>query len=181
MGGGLGVVYDQEVPPTPQEYMKLLQDKLSGYNLKLIIEPGRSLVANAGILVTQVQYLKKGELHDFAIVDAGMNDMIRPALYQAWMKIDVAERKNIESGVYDVVGPVCESSDFLGKDRSLPIEQGDYIVQFSAGAYGFSMSSTYNSRPMAAEILVNNGKDYMIRKRDTIDDLYRNEILPVQE
>lgn len=178
LGGGLGVVYDNEVPPTPQEYMQLLQSKLDGTGLELIIEPGRSIVANAGVLVTQVQYLKKGEINDFAIVDAGMNDMIRPALYQAWMKIDVAQRKpNVEEKVYDVVGPVCESSDFLGKGRSLAIEQNDYIVQFSAGAYGFSMSSTYNSRPLVAEVMVKDGKEFLIRQRDSIEDLYRNEIL----
>ena len=178
MGGGLGVVYDQELPPTPQEYMNLLQDKLSGYDLELIIEPGRSMVANAGLLVTQIQYLKQGEINDFAIIDAGMNDMIRPALYEAWMKIDVAEIKpGLEKKVYDVVGPVCESSDFLGKGRSLAVEPDDYIVQFSAGAYGFSMSSTYNSRPLCAEIMVKDGKEFVIRKRDNIEDLYRNEIL----
>lgn len=182
MGGGLGVVYeDSDTPPSAKEYMEMLERKIKPYNLKLIVEPGRSLIANTGIFVSQVQYIKKGEISNFAIVDAGMNDMIRPALYSAWMKISEVETKSIKSDVYDVVGPVCESSDFLGKGRTLAIEPMDYIAQFGAGAYGFSMSSTYNSRRRVAEVLVNNDKDFVIRNRDSYEDLYRNECLLPKE
>ncbi len=178
MGGGLGVVYDNEVPPTPSAYMQMLQTKLEGRNLKLIVEPGRSIVANAGILVTKVEYLKEGELYNFAIVDAGMNDMIRPSLYSAWMRIaNAKENTTAATKRYSVVGPVCESGDFLGKDRELAVEPGDFLVQFSAGAYGFSMSSSYNSRPRAAEVFVQGDQDYLIRRRETVEELWLQEKL----
>ncbi len=177
MGGGLGVVYDDETPPSASEYMKMLQDRLKDTGLKLFVEPGRSMVANAGILVAHVEYLKEGEITNFAIVDTGMNDMIRPSLYSAWMKIANAEEKSGEEKVYDVVGPVCESGDFLGKDRSLNVSAGDYLVQFSAGAYGFAMSSSYNSRPRAAEVMVEGSKDILIRRRETVEELWLQENL----
>lgn len=177
MGGGLGVVYNDETPPSPSEYMKLLQDRLKDTGLKLFIEPGRSMVANAGILVSHVEYLKEGEVTNFAIVDAGMNDMIRPSLYSAWMNIKNAKQKFGSSKVYDVVGPVCESGDFLGKDRELVVEPNDYLVQFSAGAYGFAMASTYNSRPRAAELMVDANKVNLIRRRETVEELWLQESL----
>lgn len=177
MGGGLGVVYDNETPPSPQEYMQMLQDRLKDTGLKLLVEPGRSMVANAGILVAKVEYLKEGEASNFAIVDTGMNDMIRPSLYSAWMKISNAVEKDCEEKVYDVVGPVCESGDFLGKERSLRVAPGDYLVQFSAGAYGFSMASSYNSRPRAAEVMVDCCKEHLIRRRETVEELWQQEIL----
>ena len=151
LGGGLGVPYHGEQPPHPTEYAKALLEKLKAYpNLEIILEPGRAISANAGILVTKVEYLKSNEDRNFAIVDTGMNDMIRPALYEAYMEItEVDQSLNREASVYDVVGPICETSDFLGKARTLSVAEGDYIAMRSAGAYGAAMSSTYNSRPQA--------------------------------
>lgn len=175
VGGGLGVVYRDEVLPTVAAYMRAVQDKLSGRGLRLICEPGRSMVANAGVLVTRCEYVKEGEECNFCIVDAAMNDMIRPSLYEAWMRIGEAERAGRERRVYNVVGPVCETGDFLGKDRELAVGEGDYLVMYGAGAYGFAMSSNYNSRPRAAEILVDGSAARVIRDRETTADLWRNE------
>ena len=173
LGGGLGVTYTDETPPHPTEYAKALWEKLSAFSeLEIIVEPGRAITANAGILVTKVEYLKSNESRNFAIVDAGMNDMIRPALYQAYMNILEIDRTLArEEKIYDVVGPICETSDFLGKQRKLAIAEGDYLAQRSAGAYGASMSSNYNSRPRTAEVMVDGDKAYLIRRREALNEL----------
>ena len=181
LGGGLGVTYTDETPPHPTEYAKALWEKLSAFSeLEIIVEPGRAITANAGILVTQVEYLKSNESRNFAIVDAGMNDMIRPALYQAYMNILEIDRTLArEEKIYDVVGPICETSDFLGKQRKLAIAEGDYLAQRSAGAYGASMSSNYNSRPRTAEVMVDGDKAYLIRRREPLNELWQLEsVLP---
>ena len=181
LGGGLGVTYTDEAPPHPTEYAKALWEKLSAFSeLEIIVEPGRAITANAGILVTKVEYLKSNESRNFAIVDAGMNDMIRPALYQAYMNILEIDRTLArEEKIYDVVGPICETSDFLGKQRKLAIAEGDYLAQRSAGAYGASMSSNYNSRPRTAEIMVDSDKAYLIRRREALNELWQLEsVLP---
>ena len=174
LGGGLGVTYTDETPPHPSDYAAALLNKLKGYeNLEIILEPGRAIAANAGILVAKVQYLKSNESRNFAITDTGMNDMIRPALYEAYMNIIEIDRTlEREKAIYDVVGPVCETSDFLGKQRELAISEGDYIAQRSAGAYGASMSSNYNSRPRTAEVLVDGNKAHLIRRRESLSELW---------
>ena len=174
LGGGLGVTYTDETPPHPSDYAAALLNKLKGYeNLEIILEPGRAIAANAGILVAKVQYLKSNESRNFAITDTGMNDMIRPALYEAYMNIIEIDRTlEREKAIYDVVGPVCETSDFLGKQRELAIAEGDYIAQRSAGAYGASMSSNYNSRPRTAEVLVDGDKAHLIRRRESLCELW---------
>ncbi|MDG4953385.1 diaminopimelate decarboxylase [Actinobacillus equuli] len=179
LGGGLGVPYNGEEPPHPTEYAKALLEKLKGYaDLEIILEPGRAITANAGILVTKVEYLKANEDRNFAIVDTGMNDMIRPALYEAYMQITEVDQSLVrEKAVYDVVGPICETSDFLGKSRELAIEQGDLIAMRSAGAYGAAMSSTYNSRPQAVEIMVDGDQAHLIKARANFADLWRLEKL----
>ena len=179
LGGGLGVTYTDEAPPHPTEYAKALWEKLSAFSeLEIIVEPGRAITANAGILVTKVEYLKSNESRNFAIVDAGMNDMIRPALYQAYMNILEIDRTLArEEKMYDVVGPICETSDFLGKQRKLAIAEGDYLAQRSAGAYGASMSSNYNSRPRTAEVMVDGDKAYLIRRREALNELWQLESL----
>ena len=179
LGGGLGVPYTNEAPPHPADYAKALLDKLKQYgDLEIILEPGRAITANAGILVTKVEYLKSNETRHFAIVDTGMNDMIRPALYQAYMNIIETDRTLIrESKVYDVVGPICETSDFLGKQRTLAIVQGDLIALRSAGAYGASMASNYNSRPRAAEVMVSGSEAHLIRRREAFAELWQFERL----
>ena len=179
LGGGLGVTYTDEAPPHPTEYAKALWEKLSAFSeLEIIVEPGRAITANAGILVTKVEYLKSNESRNFAIVDAGMNDMIRPALYQAYMNILEIDRTLArEEKIYDVVGPICETSDFLGKQRKLAIAEGDYLAQRSAGAYGASMSSNYNSRPRTAEVMVDGDKAYLIRHREALNELWQLESL----
>lgn len=179
LGGGLGVPYNGEEPPHPTEYAEALLAKLKNYpNLEIILEPGRAISANAGILVTKVEYLKSNEDRNFAIVDTGMNDMIRPALYEAYMQItEVNQSLDREKAVYDVVGPICETSDFLGKGRELAIAEGDLIAMRSAGAYGATMSSTYNSRPQAVEILVDGAKAHLIKARADFADLWRLEKL----
>lgn len=178
LGGGLGVRYQDENPPCAGDYMKLLKQGLGNRKLALIVEPGRSIAANAGILLSEVEYLKSNGEKNFAIVDAAMNDMIRPALYQAWMDIQRVIQDGIgETAVYDIVGPVCETGDFIGKDRELCLKSGDIIAQFSAGAYGFTMASNYNSRGRAAEVMVDGDKHYIIRQRETISDLVRGESL----
>lgn len=179
LGGGLGVPYTDETPPHPSEYAAALLAKLKDYsNLEIILEPGRAITANAGILVTKVEYLKQNEDRNFAIVDTGMNDMIRPALYEAYMRIiEVDQSIGREKAVYDVVGPICETSDFLGKQRELAIAQGDLIAVRSAGAYGATMSSTYNSRPQAVEVMVDGETAHLIKERASFADLWRLEKL----
>ena len=177
LGGGLGVTYTDETPPHPSDYATALLNKLKDYeDLEIILEPGRAIAANAGILVAKVQYLKSNESRNFAITDTGMNDMIRPALYEAYMNIIEIDRTlGREKAIYDVVGPVCETSDFLGKQRELAIAEGDYIAQRSAGAYGASMSSNYNSRPRTAEVLVDGDKVHLIRRRENLSELWALE------
>ena len=177
LGGGLGVTYTDETPPHPSDYATALLNKLKNYeDLEIILEPGRAIAANAGILVAKVQYLKTNESRNFAITDTGMNDMIRPALYEAYMNIIEIDRTlEREKAIYDVVGPVCETSDFLGKQRELAIAEGDYIAQRSAGAYGASMSSNYNSRPRTAEVLVDGNKAHLIRRRENLSELWALE------
>lgn len=178
LGGGLGVTYTDECPPHPTDYTKALLEKLKNFDLEIILEPGRAISANSGILVTKVEYIKTNESHNFAIVDAGMNDMIRPALYEAYMNIVEVDRTlSREKAVYDVVGPICETSDFLGKQRELNIAAGDYLVQRSAGAYGASMSSNYNSRPRTAEVIVDGDQAYLIRRRENYENLWQLENL----
>ena len=177
LGGGLGVTYTDETPPHPSDYATALLNKLKDYeDLEIILEPGRAIAANAGILVAKVQYLKSNESRNFAITDTGMNDMIRPALYEAYMNIIEIDRTlGREKAIYDVVGPVCETSDFLGKQRELAIAEEDYIAQRSAGAYGASMSSNYNSRPRTAEVLVDGNKAHLIRRRENLSELWALE------
>lgn len=180
LGGGLGIQYSDENPPLPAEYAKALSDKLQGRDLEILIEPGRAIAGNAGILVTQVEFLKNNDEKHFAIVDAAMNDLMRPALYSAWQEIvPVSPKKVGQSQRYDIVGPICETGDFLGKDRELIIEAGDLLAIRSSGAYGFTMSSNYNSRPRVAEIMVDGDKVHVVRNRETIESLYANEhVLP---
>lgn len=179
IGGGLGVTYLDETPPHPAEYAAEVVKRLAAYpHLTLLFEPGRAIMANAGVLLTKVEYLKPGQEKNFAIVDAAMNDLIRPALYSAWMNIVPAQLKPaVTAQTYDVVGPVCETGDFLGKDRSLAIESGDLLVVRSAGAYGFTMSSNYNSRLRAAEVLVDGDQIHLVRQREQWQDLWHGEQL----
>ncbi len=171
LGGGLGVPYRDETPPSPAEYGQALRERLGERNLELILEPGRSIAANAGIMVTRVELLKCSDYRNFAVVDGAMNDLIRPALYEAWQAI-VPVNPNSDAPVrrYDVVGPVCETGDFLGKDRELAIAPGDLLAVRSAGAYGFVMSSNYNSRGRPPEIMVDGDRTHQVRRRETIED-----------
>lgn len=180
VGGGLGVNYGDENPPHPEQYAAALKARLTGRDLTLIFEPGRAIMANAGVLVSKVEYLKAGEDRDFAIVDAAMNDLIRPSLYSAWMNIVPVNKALVrEPKRYDVVGPICETGDFLGKDRELTIAAGDLVAVRSAGAYGFSMASNYNARPRAAEVLVDGDTAHLVRQREPLADLWRLEtVLP---
>lgn len=177
LGGGLGVCYHDEQPPLASDYIKAIRAHLSGHKLSIIFEPGRYIVANAGVLITQVEYLKHTAYKNFAIVDAAMNDLIRPALYSSWMNIKPVVEQQVRPSLYDVVGPVCETTDFLGKDRMLAINEGDLLAIYSAGAYGFSMSSNYNSRGRSAEVMVEGNKAFVIRQRETLTSLYANEQL----
>ena len=182
LGGGLGVCYTDEVPPTAGEYIAAVLEKIGERPLKLIFEPGRSIVANAGVLLTEVEYLKHNESKNFAIVDAAMNDMLRPALYSAYLEIVPLELRealddNVRMQRYDIVGPVCETGDFLGKDRALNIDAGDLLAVCSAGAYGFTMSSNYNTRTRAAEVMVDDNQMFEIRSRECFADLIRGEQL----
>ena len=178
IGGGLGVTYEDEIPPTPNELILAVKDKLHSIDLKIVVEPGRSIAANAGILVTKVEYLKNHEEKNFAIIDGAMNDLIRPALYGAWQKIvPVKKTEGNENTTYDIVGPICESADVLGKSRSLNINAGDLLAIKSAGAYGFVMSSNYNTRPRAPEIMISGSEIHLIRERETVSDLFQNEYL----
>jgi diaminopimelate decarboxylase len=182
LGGGLGVTYTTEKPPTPAEYIAQVLAKLKGHtglthNFKLMFEPGRSIVANAGVFLTRVQLIKPTPKKSFAVIDGAMNDLIRPALYQAYQVIEPVMARDSKTQTYDVVGPVCETGDFLGKDRELAIEAGDLLVVRSSGAYGFTMSSNYNSRGRPPEVMVDGDKVYLIRERETFADLVRGETL----
>jgi diaminopimelate decarboxylase len=177
IGGGLGVCYQNEEVPSLESYMDALAPLLEGRSETLIMEPGRSITANAGILLMQVQVIKKNGDKNFAVVDAAMNDMLRPALYDAWMDINTVATESEHNEIYDVVGPVCETGDFLAKDRALSISEGDYLYLSSAGAYGFTMSSNYNSRPRVAEVMIDNETIHLVRARETLEDLVRGEQL----
>lgn len=181
LGGGLGVCYNDEQPPSAADYIKTIREHLKDRQLTLIFEPGRYIVANAGVLITQVEYLKHTNHKNFAIVNAAMNDLIRPALYQSWMNIQPIMPRTDQVITYDIVGPVCETGDFLGKDRALSLQQGDLLAIRSAGAYGFVMSSNYNSRSRAAEVMVDGDEAYLIRQRETLASLFANEYLLPQE
>jgi diaminopimelate decarboxylase len=178
LGGGLGIRYNEEQPPEPVDYIAAVLERLGKTDFEILLEPGRAIVGNAGILVTQVEYLKPTEHKNFAIVDAAMNDLVRPSLYSAWQAIipvnlvsDAVEQQ------WDIVGPVCETGDFLGKDRALKLAQGDLLAIRSSGAYGFSMSSNYNSRPRVAEVMVDGDQIYLIREREKIAELWSGEHL----
>lgn len=176
IGGGLGIHYRDETPPTPAEYAQALAPLLKDRELEILLEPGRAIAGNAGILLTKVEFIKPTEAKCFAIVDAAMNDLLRPALYQSWQNIQtVKQHSDTEVVSYDIVGPICETGDFLGKDRELAIEQGDLLAIRSAGAYGFAMSSNYNSRPRVAEVMVEGDKVHLVRERETINDLFAGE------
>lgn len=178
MGGGLGICYQDEQPPTPDEYVNAMLTHLGDRDIEVLLEPGRAIAGNAGILVTQLEYLKPTGNKNFAIVDAAINDLMRPALYKAWQDIVPVNRASrVESQQWDIVGPVCETGDFLGKHRTLKIEQGDLLAVRSSGAYGFSMSSNYNSRPRAAEIMVDGEQIELIRERESIVSLWATERL----
>lgn len=177
LGGGLGVQYRDEQPPAAGDYIKAVRERIQGRDLALVFEPGRFIVANAGVLLTQVEYLKHTEHKDFAVVDAAMNDLIRPALYEAWMDIVEVKPRASAKRNYDIVGPICETGDFLGKNRELALAEGDLLAVRSAGAYGFVMSSNYNTRGRAAEVLVDGEHMYEVRRRETLAELYAGESL----
>jgi diaminopimelate decarboxylase len=178
LGGGLGVRYRAETPPLPADYLRPLLARLANSGKEILIEPGRAIAANAGILLTEVLYLKESEARNFAVVDAAMNDLLRPSLYGAWQDIVPLLQGTAATREYDVVGPVCETGDFLGKQRPLALAAGDLLAVRSAGAYGFSMSSNYNSRPRPAEILVDGERAHVVRQRETIASLYAGEQIP---
>lgn len=177
LGGGLGVQYRDEQPPLAGEYMAAVRERIQGRDLALVFEPGRYIVANAGVLLTRVEYLKHTEHKDFAIVDAAMNDLIRPALYQAWMDVVAVTPRQAPARQYDIVGPICETGDFLAKDRTLALAEGDLLAVRSAGAYGFVMSSNYNTRGRAAEVMVDGEQAHLVRRRETLAELYAGESL----
>lgn len=172
VGGGIGITYHDESPPEFSQYTKTILHKLNNKKVKLLFEPGRALVGNAGLLLTKVEYIKRAESKNFAIVDAAMNDLMRPALYDAYHDIVAVNPRAGESTNYEIVGPVCESGDFLGHDRALNLDEGDLLAIKSAGAYGMSMSSNYNTRPRAAEIMVDGNKTFVVRQREKIADLF---------
>src|SRR6266508_76623 len=179
LGGGLGINYHDETPPLPEEYANAIVQGLEGLNVTLILEPGRVIVGNAGILLTEVQYIKESETKTFVIVDGGMNDLIRPALYGSYQAIQPVMKNNAETIVADVVGPICESGDFFAKDREITRpKRGDLLAVMSAGAYGFTMASNYNSHPKPPEVLVDGDKYYVVRRRETLDDLINGEVIP---
>jgi len=175
LGGGLGIRYDDETPPTIAEYAKALLGALSGRSKKIIVEPGRVLVGNAGVLLTRIEYLKHGEEKNFAIVDAAMNDLMRPALYDAWHTILPVQKRESAKQLYEVVGPICETGDFIGHGREMAVDKGDALAVMSAGAYGMSMSSNYNTRPRAAEVMVDGAEVHLVRERETVRQLYAAE------
>jgi len=177
VGGGLGIRYRHETPPAAADYARALLEELAGCPHSLVLEPGRALTGNAGILLTRVEYLKHGEEKNFAIVDAAMNDLLRPALYDAWHDVlPVAEADGV-SQPYEIVGPVCESGDFLARDRALRVREGDLLAIMSAGAYGMSMSSNYNTRARPAEVVVDGTAIHLVRERESIAQLMANEVL----
>lgn len=180
LGGGLGIKYSAEqVQPTVASYLTPLLDKLAGRGLQVVLEPGRRLVGNAGLLLTKIEFLKQGEAKNFAIIDAAMNDLMRPALYEAWHDILPVVPRSGEAHDYDIVGPVCETGDFLGQDRPLCVQPGDLLAVMSAGAYGMAMASNYNTRPRAVEVMVDGEQIHVIRQRETVEQLYAGEsILP---
>ncbi|HMW17104.1 MAG TPA: diaminopimelate decarboxylase [Accumulibacter sp.] len=175
LGGGLGIRYRDEAVPTVATYLRPLLDRLADRRLRVLLEPGRRLVGNAGVLLTRVEYLKATEIRNFAIVDAAMNDLARPALYGSWHEIVPVRTRQEEAGIWEIVGPVCESGDFLGHQRQLALATGDLLAILSAGAYGMVMSSNYNSRPRAAEVMVDGARAHLVRRRETFDDLIRGE------
>ena len=176
IGGGLGIHYQDETPPTPAEYAAALMPLLQDRKLEVLLEPGRAIAGNAGVLLTKVEFIKPTEAKQFAIVDAAMNDLLRPALYQSWQAIEpVVQESGAALAVYDIVGPICETGDFLGKDRELAISHGDILAIQSAGAYGFTMSSNYNSRPRAAEVMVDGKETHLVRERETVEALFAGE------
>ena len=177
LGGGLGIQYKDEQQPTAKSYLQPLLAKLKGRGLKIILEPGRRLVGNAGTLLTKVEYLKPGEVKNFAVIDAAMNDLARPALYDAWHTIAPVKPREGQPRTWQIVGPICESGDFLGHDRELVLEPGDLLAILSAGAYGMTMSSNYNTRPRVAEIMVDGNQTHLIRRRETVEELYALESL----
>jgi len=179
IGGGLGINYHDETPPLPDEYAKAIVEGLEGLDVTLILEPGRVIVGNAGILLTEVQYIKETDSKNFVIVDGGMNDLIRPALYGSYQAIQPVVENRAQRIVADVVGPICESGDFFAKDREIPRPQrGDLLAIMSAGAYGFTMASNYNSHPKPPEVLVDGDQYYVIRRRESFDDLINGEVIP---
>lgn len=179
LGGGLGINYNDETPPLPEEYAKVIIEGIEGLDVTLILEPGRVIVGNAGILLTEVQYIKETDTKKFVIVDAGMNDLIRPALYGSYQAIRPVFESGAESIVADVVGPICESGDFFAKDREIARpRRNDLLAVMSAGAYGFTMASNYNSHPKPPEVLVDGDQYYVVRKRETMEDLIRGEVIP---
>ena len=179
LGGGLGITYEDEEPPQPVEYASSIHEELKGFDCTLILEPGRVIVGNAGILVTQVLYTKENEAKKFVIVDAGMNDLVRPSYYGSYHQIIPVKQQSREEIVADVVGPICESADFLAKDRTMPrLNSGELVAVMSAGAYGFSMSTNYNSRRRVAEVLVRDRRMAIIRRRESYEDLVRGEEIP---
>ncbi|WP_301103280.1 diaminopimelate decarboxylase [Propionivibrio sp.] len=177
LGGGLGIRYKDEAAPSVKSYLQPLLKKLTGRGLKILLEPGRRLVGNAGVLLTRVEYLKPGAVKNFAVVDAAMNDLARPALYDAWHDIVPVMPRNSKACQWDIVGPICESGDFLGHHRSLAIATGDLLAIMSAGAYGMAMSSNYNTRPRAAEVMVDGSHSHLVRRRETVEELYALESL----
>jgi len=177
LGGGLGIRYTDEVPPEPATYAEALNGRLGERALEVVLEPGRAIAGNAGILLTRVEYLKPTATHNFAIVDAAMNDLLRPALYQAVQEIVPAVRRAGAARAWDIVGPVCETGDFLGKGRELVLAAGDLLAVRASGAYGFTMSSNYNTRPRAAEVIVDGAEAHLVRRRETIAELYAGEAL----
>ncbi len=181
LGGGLGIRYRDEEPPLPADHAAALMTPLQDQSYEILIEPGRAIIGNAGILVTRIELLKQGADRDFALVDAAMNDLIRPALYAAWQAIVPVEPRTLgQPRRYDVVGPICETGDFLGKDRELNIQSGDLLAVRSAGAYGFSMSSNYNSRPRAAEVMVDSSRFQVVRRREAAEELYAGETVLIE-
>ena len=178
LGGGLGIRYNTETPPKPADYVELILERLGANDFEILLEPGRAIVGNAGILVTQIEYLKPTPHKNFAIVDAAMNDLMRPSLYSAWQEIiPIVKNSNAPEKLWDIVGPVCETGDFLGKERMLKLAQGDLLAIRSSGAYGFSMSSNYNSRPRAPELMVDGNQVHLIRDRESLVDLWSSEHL----
>jgi diaminopimelate decarboxylase len=175
LGGGLGIRYSDEIPPPADAYVKALLDCIDGRSQQILLEPGRSLVGNAGLLLTRVEYLKHGDARNFAVVDAAMNDLIRPALYDAYHDVREVRPSTAQPKRYEIVGPVCETGDFLARDRELPLDEGDLLAIMSAGAYGMTMSSNYNSRARAAEVMVDGEAVHLIRERERVEQLFAGE------